>query len=150
MIRVVLDTNVLVSAFISTHGPSRHIFKAWRKGEFELTTSAPLLGELNRVLHRRHVQEKYRLREADILAYLGLLRIRGTLVAIPPLVRPICSDPSDDRLLACAVIAQASYLVTGDKEVLLLDRVGAAQIVTPRTFAAQVLGGWQPTLPGIQ
>ena len=150
MIRAVVDTNVLVSAFINRHGAPRHVFDAWRKGEFELVTSAPLLGELNHVLHRRHIQEKYRLREADILAYLGLLRTRGTLVPMPSLVPSICSDPMDDRLLACAVIAQASYVVTGDNDVRALGRIGPAQIVTPAAFAAGVLGPWQPALPGLQ
>lgn len=150
MIRAVLDTNVLVSAFISVHGAPRQIFNAWRNGEFELITCASLLQELNRVLHYARVQEEYGLTEAEIYAYLGLLRIVGTIVPIPDVVPAICSDPTDDKLLACAVVGGADYVVTGNNHVLVLSNVGPAQIVTPAAFATAILGGWQLSLPGIQ
>lgn len=149
MIRSVLDTNVLVSAFIRPGGPPRRILAAWRHGEFELITCVPLLRELNRVLHYPRLQGKYGLREGDIFAYLGLLRIRGTIVAIPDEIPRVCSDPTDDKLLACALVSQASHLVTGNRHVLVLDTIGPAQIVTPNAFATVVLGGWPPPLPGI-
>jgi putative PIN family toxin of toxin-antitoxin system len=147
VIRAVLDTNVLVSALITPSGPPRRILTAWRRREFELLTCLPLLRELNRVLHYPRLQGKYNLREADIFAYLGLLRVRGTIVAIPDEIPPMCSDPTDDKLLACALVAQASYVVTGNRHVLILDQVGPAQIVTPSTFATMVLGGQQPPFP---
>jgi putative PIN family toxin of toxin-antitoxin system len=150
VIRAVLDTNVLVSALITPSGPPRRILTSWRDGEFELFTCLPLLRELNRVLHYPRLQGKYGLREADIFAYLGLLRIRGTIVPIPDEIPPMCSDPTDDKLLACALVAQAGYVVTGNRHLLILEKVGSAQIVTPNAFAAAVLAGWQPPLPGLQ
>lgn len=149
MIRAVLDTNVLVSAFITPSGPPRRILLAWGHGEFELITCFPLLRELNRVLHYPRLQGKYGLREADVFAYLGLLRIRGTVVAIPNEIPHLCSDPTDDQLLACALVSEASHLVTGNRHVSILDKIGPTQIVTPHDFAASALGGWQPPLPGI-
>jgi putative PIN family toxin of toxin-antitoxin system len=140
VIRAVLDTNVLVSALITPSGPPHRILRAWQDREFELYTCLPLLRELNRVLHYPRLQRKYDLTEADIFAYLGLLRIRGTIVALPDEIPPMCSDPTDDKLLACALVAQAGYLVTGNNHVLLLEKVGSAQIVTPSTFATTGLG----------
>jgi putative PIN family toxin of toxin-antitoxin system len=150
VIRAVLDTNVLVSALITPSGPPHRILTAWQDREFVLFTCLPLLRELNRVLHYPRLQGKYHLTEADIFAYLGLLRIRGTIVALPDEIPRMCSDPTDDKLLACALVAQAGYIVTGNNHVLVLDKIGPAQIVTPNAFATTALSGWQPPLPGLQ
>ncbi len=80
MIRAVLDTNVLISALINRRGPSRHIFKAWQEGDFELVTSLPLLQELDRALHYDRIQRKYALGEDDIYTYILLLATQGTVV----------------------------------------------------------------------
>ena len=49
-------------------------------------------------------------------------------------ITPVCRDPDDDRILACASEAHAEYIVTGDEDLLVLKRYGAIHIVKPRDF----------------
>ena len=149
MIRAVLDTNVLISAFIIRHGAPRHIFNAWREGKFELVTSLPILQEVDDVLHRPNIQRKYALGEDDIYAYLLLLGAQAIVVPVLPDIGAVSADPKDDSVLACALVGQAQFVISGDHHLLDLGAFAGAQIVTPREFATKVVGGWQPTLPQI-
>jgi len=149
VIRAVLDTNVLVSAFINRHGAPRQILNAWQEGKFELVTSLPILQEADEVLHRKHIQRKYRLGELDIWTYLLLLTVRGIVVPAVPDIDVISRDPADNKILATALVGQAQFIVSGDDHLLELSAFGGARIVTPKEFATEIVGGWQPTLPQI-
>ena len=149
MTRAVLDTNVLVSALINPYGPARHIFNAFRQGSFELVTSVACLLELERVLSRLHIRRTYKLGEDDIYGYILVLGTRGTVVAVPEETGPMCSDPGDDKFLVCALVADAEVVVSGDPDLLAMNGVLDIAVMTPKDFAVTVLGGWQPTLPGI-
>ncbi|MEO7557674.1 MAG: putative toxin-antitoxin system toxin component, PIN family [Gammaproteobacteria bacterium] len=113
--RVVLDTNTLVSSIISAGGPPRHLLDAARTQVFELYSSATLLAELHDVLSR----EKFATRLAEAgLTPQGIVRElrRMAYMVVPPSVpRVIENDPDDDHVLACAVAAQADLIVSGDK-----------------------------------
>jgi len=148
--RAVLDTNVLVSAFINNYGPSRHIFKAWHQGKFELVTSLPCLQELDQVLRRPRLQRKYKLGDDDIYRYILFLATQATVVPAPRKATPICQDPDDDKFLLCALVGKAQVIVSGDPHLLEMNGVWDIAVVTPRDFAVTTVGGWQPTLPGIR
>lgn len=115
--RVVLDTNTLVSGVISAGGPPRQLLDRARTQAFEMCSSAIaiLLAELLDVLSR----EKFaaRLTQAGLspLNIVGELRRMALMVASDNVPRVIENDPDDDHVIACAVAAQADLIVSGDK-----------------------------------
>lgn len=137
--RVVLDTNVIVSGIISEHGMPRRIVQAWQAQKFTLLTSALIVAEVSRVLWYPHIQGTYRLSEADVsLVEETLLNDALILQDLYHVTRS--RDPDDDILLACALEGRADYLVSGDPHLLEIKYYHGVQIVTPRQFL-EILAG---------
>jgi hypothetical protein len=138
--RVILDTNVLLGALISPHGPPDAIYRAWRAVRFELVTSAPQLDELRRV--SRYPKLKTILPAHRVGTMINNMQRAILLEQLPPLPDGIeANDPNDAFLLAMALGGEADYLVTGDRRAGLLQRgsIGRTRIVTPTVFCAEVL-----------
>jgi len=138
--RVILDTNVLLGALISPHGPPDTIYRAWRAARFELVTSTVQLDELRRV--SRYPKLKAILPAHRIGTLVNNLQRAIVLEQLPPLPDEIrVNDPNDAFLLAMALGSEADYLVTGDRRAGLLEQrsVGRTRIVTPAGFCNQVL-----------
>lgn len=138
--RVILDTNVLLGALISPHGPPDAIYRAWHTGRFDLVTSVAQLDELRRV--SRYPKLKAILPAHRIGAMVNNLQHAIVLEHLSPLpVGLEASDPNDAFLLAMALDAEADYLVTGDRRAGLLQRgrIGRSRIVAPAVFCAEVL-----------
>lgn len=106
--KIVLDTNVLVSAFF-WKGNERSILEACIDGEHELATSIFILEELTRVLH-----DKFEVPPPKVAAYVGQLIAHATVVDPVPHLEVIQEDPSDNRILECAKATQADAIVSGD------------------------------------
>ena len=132
--RVVLDTNIIVSALIAPAGRSAAIIDAWLDGKFTLLACATHLDELRSTLQKPRVAELDKPHKAGRLVN----QIRQLAVDIDPLPRvQRSSDPTDDFLLALSEGGKTDYLVTGDKSGLLaLVRHKATRIVSAREFAA--------------
>jgi putative PIN family toxin of toxin-antitoxin system len=129
--RVILDTNILVSALITPSGVSERIYRAWRAGRFQLLTCAEQFSELRRVTRYTRVSSYIRPAEAGTL--VNELRRLATVVENLPLVDDAASDPADSFLLGLAIAGRADYLVTGDRSHLLgMRRYGETRIVTAR------------------
>jgi putative PIN family toxin of toxin-antitoxin system len=138
--RVILDTDVLLGALISPHGPTDVIYRAWRAARFELVTSRPQLDELRRV--SRYPKLKTLLPAHRIGTMLNNMQLAIVLEVLPALPENLeANDPNDTFLLAMALAGEADYLVTGDRRAGLLQRgsIGRARIVTPTTFALAIL-----------
>ena len=138
--RVILDTNVLLGALISPHGPPDAIYRAWRAARFELVTSAAQLDELRRV--SRYPKLKTILPAHRVGTMVNNMHRAIVLMQLPPLPDGIdADDPDDAFLLAMALGGEADYLVTGDRRAGLLQRgcMGRTRIVTPATFCAETL-----------
>ena len=138
--RVILDTNVLLGALISPHGPPDVIYRAWRAARFELVTSRAQLDELRRV--SRYPKLKTLLPAHRIGTMLNNMQRALVLEVLPALLENLeANDPDDTFLLAMALAGEADYLVTGDRRAGLLQRgsIGRARIVTPATFCAEPL-----------
>lgn len=131
--RVVLDTNILVSALISPAGTPAAIYDAWEDGKFTLLTCPEHLDELHATLQKPSIAELIKPYKAGRLVN----QIRKIAVEITPLPWVKRSpDPEDDFLLALCEAGQADYLVTGDKSGLLsLARHKATRIVSATDFA---------------
>jgi uncharacterized protein len=126
-VRLVLDTNVLIAAFVARghcHELLEHVVRA-----HELFTSAHILEEL-----REKLTGKLRVPAgaADEAVELALSRMR--LVEPEPLPEPVCRDPDDDLVLATALAARAHALVTGDGDLLTLKEYRKIGIVSPAAF----------------
>lgn len=124
--RVVPDTNILVSAIIFGGSPERIITLA-REGRIHLILSPPLLDELRRVLH-----EKFAFRDAALHAAEGLLRQIGEIVEPGHVISTIREDPPDNRVLEAAVAGEAEFIVSGDRRLLRLESFEGIPIVTAR------------------
>lgn len=138
--RVILDTNVLLGALISTHGPPDMIYRAWRAARFELVTSSEQLNELRRV--SRYAKLKSILPAHRVGTMVNNMQRAVVLEHLPSLPDGIeANDPNDAFLLAMSLAGDVDYLVTGDRHAGLLQRdtIGRARIVTPRIFCAEVL-----------
>jgi uncharacterized protein len=130
--RVVLDSNILLSALISPYGPPHRIYQAWRHRRFELVTAPIQLDEIRRASRYpkfRGILQPHRVGRMvnELHATLVVDRLAGRYEA---------EDPFDAWLLALAETAEADYLVTGDKRAGLLARgsVGRARIRTATVF----------------
>lgn len=132
--RVVLDTNIIVSALIAPSGKPAVVIAAWLDGKYTLLTCATQLDELRATLQKPRVAELIKPHNAGRLVNQG----RKLAEDIAPLPRVERSpDPSDDFLLALSEGGKADFLVTGDKSGLLaLDRHKATRILSAREFAA--------------
>lgn len=117
--RVVLDTNILVSGLLWS-GPPRLILDAARRGEIQLYTTQVLLDELYDVLRR----DKFvtRLEQAGVSSETLITGFKAlaNLIEPQPIPPTILDDPDDDAVLACAVAARAQAIVSGDKHLLKL------------------------------
>lgn len=138
--RVVLDTNVLLSALLSPHGWPDVIYRAWQKDRFDLVTSVAQINELRRA--SRYAKFKDVLQPHRVGAMVNNMRCSVMLDVLPPLPEGIeVNDPNDAFLLAMAVAGASDYLVTGDHRagLLQLGNLGRTRIVTPATFCAEAL-----------
>ena len=137
LMRVVLDTNILLSALISPSGPPDAIYRAWRSGVFDLVTSEHQLEELRRA--SRYPKLRARLKPRDVGTLINYLRQTLVLERLETAIE--AADPNDSFLLAMAVESDADYLVTGDRRAGLLERrhIKRTRIVTPIVFQAEVL-----------
>ena len=124
---LVLDTNVLIAALVARGVCGDHLEHCVRSHS---VVSAPaLLDELREVLVR-----KFRQRDADVRAAVGLFAETFTLVTPPVLDPPACRDPDDDVVLATAVAGQCVAVITGDQDLLVLDPFQRIRILAPSAF----------------
>lgn len=135
---VVIDTNLFVSAVIRKGLPDK-LLKQWHEGTFNLIISEELIDEVEDVLNRDWILSKYSISQQEIQKVLtGLKSNAINILQINIDDLPIHGrDPEDDFLLACALGGDADYLITGDKDLLVLDgnpALGKLKIVTVEEF----------------
>jgi len=112
-VKVVLDTNILISAFVFPGGPTEDVFRAALEGRIELVTSPPLLAEFGRVLSSKFGWEP----SITEQAVAQIARV-GTIVRPKEKVVEIVDDPDDDRVLETALASGADVIVSGDRHLL--------------------------------
>jgi putative PIN family toxin of toxin-antitoxin system len=138
-LRVVLDTNVTVSAVLFERGRLTWIRDAWMAERITPLIDRPCLDELLRVL----AYPKFRLDEGDVTAILGsYLPWTETVEEGGPVCRlPRCSDPDDRKFLELAARGRAEVLVTGDADLLDLEGRAPFGIETPARFRGRLMDG---------
>jgi putative PIN family toxin of toxin-antitoxin system len=134
-VRVVLDSNVLISALLEPRGPSAKLLRAWTEGKFELVVSPQLLDELADVLGRERLRRWLTEEEASV--FVASLRRDATVVDDSPVEPGITPDPDDDYVVALARAADVDYLVSGDRHLTeLIDP--DPPVLTPRAFLGRL------------
>lgn len=132
--RVVLDTNVVVSAHIAPAGSPGEVLTRWMRREFELIVSAAILVEYEQVLRRPHIVARHQMSEADLTDVIDDFRDVATLVQVTSRLNVVAADPTDDMFVECAVDGDAAYIVTGSKHFLEVGTYQEIQIVPPEAF----------------
>lgn len=128
MIKIILDTNVLLSALLSPVGPPAQLLEAWERKKFIVVACEALIAELRDVTSRPFFQARLRVSTVELLA-AGLRDLSEFCADLPQEV--VAPDAKDSFLLALAEAAHADFLVTGDKELLALKHHGSTRIITP-------------------
>ena len=128
--RIIIDTNVIVSALIFSNSTTMEAFNlAYTKGK--ILMSVALISELIDVLNRKKF-DRYVSRETR-RDFLGSLSTETELIEITEMIS-ICRDEKDNKFLELAISGNASYIVTGDKDLLELHPFRDVLILTPTDF----------------
>jgi uncharacterized protein len=130
--KVVLDTNILASGAISATGTVSNIVDSWRRGQFTVIVSSPILDELSATFEKPYFRRS--LTKAQSSHFLQLVQKRATVSPITVPVHHIATHQEDDVILATAVSAKADFLVTGDTKLQRIGTYKGVAILSPRQF----------------
>lgn len=134
-IRAVIDTNVLISGLFGIKdSPSAQILSAIRTQRIILVTSPVIVGEIEEVMNRERIVKHTKMTKDERTDFLDKLIERSDVTAGKQLLQLVGRDIKDDKFLACAFEAKADYIITGDKDLLVLKEYEGIKIVTPREF----------------
>lgn len=137
MLNAVADSTVLVSAFLSKGGVSAVLLRRAADGAFQLSLSRAIVSETETVLlERERIRRRYPYTNEDVAEFCQLLqRSFSILTDLPPLTG-VVRDPNDDMVVATAVRAQATHLITRDLDLLSLQTYEHITMLTPEAFMA--------------
>jgi uncharacterized protein len=137
VLTTVIDSTVLVSAFLTEGGVSAELLRYAREGVFLIFLSEDILTETQHTFTYPRLRERYTYTDDDVSDFLNRLRIAANLVdELPHLT--VVRDPNDDMVIATAVRAQAAYIVIRDNDQLTLQQYEGITIISPEAFIAIV------------
>jgi putative PIN family toxin of toxin-antitoxin system len=125
--KLVFDTNVIFSAF-ATHGLADSVFELCLQ-QHTVVLSDHILGELEKIF-----LEKLKMPQDKIQAVLSFLKEFCLIADAKRLKRNVCRDHEDDKILGLAINAGVDFIITGDKDLLVLKKFKSIAILTPREF----------------
>lgn len=139
--RVVLDTNVVVSAFLSLRGAPAQVLQYFQQEAFELVVSPAILQEYAAALRYDRVRKVHKLTDAQLESAIEDLKAIAILVtpAATPAVVP--ADADDDKFFACAVAGRAEIIVSGDVHVQAVKQHQGIRVLSPAAFVALLAHG---------
>lgn len=133
--KVVLDTNVVVSGVIKAEGPPGQILqRLLGEKKFTVLTSLEILAELREVLGREKIRKHHGWTDEQIDAFVASLYDASVVTAGMLTVTVVERDPRDDKFLACAREGLADYVVSGDDHLLAIKAYQGIEIVPPAAF----------------
>jgi uncharacterized protein len=134
--KAVLDSGILVSAFLAKTETQLSAALFVRCAELEmLVTAEEILTETRRtLLEKAHIRRRYTYLDEEVEAFIALVRSASTVVEKLPSLRVVERDPKDDMIIACAVTADADYIVSRDRDLLDLEEYQGIAIVSPEAF----------------
>ena len=132
-LKVVLDANVYISAFLSP-GKPREILELARKGKIQVLISEPILSEIERVL-----RVKFRRPEWQIITTLSAFKNISTFISVSLNLQVIKEHESDNRIIECAVEGGVQYVISGDRRhILSLKEYQGIKIISPAEFLEKI------------
>lgn len=139
--RVVIDTNVLISGLFFPESHPGRVICGWLSGCFEAVLSAAVVAEYTEVIlrpkFRRFGPEPGRFRKL-----LELLTLKNTvMVQESETSVPLVRDPKDTAIVRCAVLGQVDVLVTGDEDLLAVGKLDGVEVLSPREFLERMSDG---------
>ncbi len=137
MQRAVIDTNIWVSGLI-WHGPPRVFVQRILSRQLHSIVSAEMVAELQRVLNYPRISSVLLKRRLVAVDLAMQIRLVSELVVSSPLQTPVCRDPDDDAILACALAGAADVIVSGDSDLLVLAQYQGIQILTASQALARL------------
>lgn len=132
--RIVLDTNIIISRYLTPHGRVARIVDLWESNAFELIVSVAVLDEYDRVLHYPRLRRLHQLTDAQLVNILDALQEFSVLVAPSATPAVVEDDPDDDHFLAAADAGGVDCLVTGDPHLLGLGEYRNIPLLKPAEF----------------
>lgn len=126
--RVILDTNVILSAIFFGGVPGR-ILTAYRDGKLTIVLSPEILDEYRTTAAR--LAKKFDVEYEEILDWIA---VHSEMVAVPSLDQPVCADPDDDKFIACSLASGAKVICSGDKHLLDVNGYRGIEVLRPRAF----------------
>jgi putative PIN family toxin of toxin-antitoxin system len=129
MIRVVLDTNIYISAFFWKNGKQHQILRHAVDKKIQVICSRQIMAELSAKLG-----EKFKVLRADLEEYTQTVERLAYFVEPAEIPNIVKKDPKDDKIIATAIAGGAEYIVTGDNHLLELEKVQDIKIVNSEAF----------------
>ena len=134
MVRAVIDSNVHVSALLNPTSIPGEVIKAARDKQYQPVFSRFMMEELRSTLQYPKLKKCLKQSDTEIERYLTSFEMISEEIVDEPHGPAICRDPDDDVMLHVAMNAKAEFVVSGDKDLLILDQVQFVQMLTPADF----------------
>jgi putative PIN family toxin of toxin-antitoxin system len=128
MIRAVIDTNIFVSGFLGK-GPPHKVLEAWSAAKFKLVVSDEIVMEYESVLNRLLKHSPFLVNRT-----IESVSLHAEYVQPVPLNQKLCREPNEEIFISTAVAGRANCIITGDKDLLVLNPVMNVEVLTPRAF----------------
>jgi uncharacterized protein len=135
--RIVVDTNVLISAVLSKHGKPAAIIDAVINGEHSLISSSAILKEARLVFAYpkiRNLLQKNQVSSQEIENFISQISRISIIVPGELEIKAVRNDISDNMFLSCAIEGEADFIISGDRHLTELKKFRKIQIVTPAEF----------------
>ncbi len=127
--KAVIDTNIIISGIFWKGNPNR-ILNLWKNGNILNHTTVSIVNEIADTLRNF----RKRLPEEDIYYWSSLIIENSVVIDENRIVKNLSRDVKDNKFICCAIISQAEYLITGDSDLLILEKIENTKIVTPSQF----------------
>ncbi len=120
--KLVLDTNIFISGLFFPNSNAGRLLKDCFNGKFELCLSNEIIAEIEKVLFYPKIRKKLKLNDEEIVNYCSLLKFNFHLFNIKKIKAKVLKDRNDDHILATLIASKADYLISGDDDLLSLNK----------------------------
>ncbi|WP_338827682.1 putative toxin-antitoxin system toxin component, PIN family [Neomoorella thermoacetica] len=136
--KVVLDTNVVISGLLVPVGPPGRIIDLWADGKIDVVVSPAVITEYMEVFLRPKFAKAGTMEERQQLLE-GFINLTNTILVLPDIeIDIINADPSDNRFLECARTGETDCIISGDSHLLALKEYEEIPIITPGQFLEMI------------
>lgn len=134
MFKIVIDTNLFISAVLSAKGKPAQILDLVKEEKLELFISKPILQEIEKVFSYHHIKKIHNLNQSEINNILDDIIKFAKFTPNELSIKAIKDDSNDDKFLECAIEAKADFIISGDHHLTNLKIFQEIKIVTPTEF----------------